>query len=258
MSRLKKLLGEGHYEGRRGSRDQARRYCMKKESQVSKPIEHGTWISGQGNRADIESIKSMVLEGKDDEDIFIAHPGTWLSFHAGISKIRRIIQRKRVPRWRKLKVIWLYGDTGQGKTRGVFDRHPDVYRLPLGDQQQLWFDGYDGENVIVFDEFYGQVKFNFMLQLLDGYPLRLPVKGDHVYANWTIAYITSQHPPEEVYNNIAPDLKGHLYRRIAATIHVPDELHRLDSILYSDDSTTPDQDEPAVPLPPYKVIDLTD
>lgn len=49
LAGLKKLLGDDtvHCEPRRGSRDQAREYCMKEDEE---PFEYGTFDNGQGSR----------------------------------------------------------------------------------------------------------------------------------------------------------------------------------------------------------------
>lgn len=39
-------LPGAHLEPRRGTRDQAREYCRKPESQIEFPVEYGTWESG--------------------------------------------------------------------------------------------------------------------------------------------------------------------------------------------------------------------
>ncbi len=59
-----------------------------------------------------------------------------------------------------------------------------------------WWDGYTSQSVIIFDDFYGQIKISYMLRLLDRYPLRLPIKGGFTWARWTHVFITSNEEPE--------------------------------------------------------------
>lgn len=168
----------------------------------------------QGQRSDLAYVKQLCEEGNTLLEIAQECTSTFFRYHKGIEKYRCMIQREKIPSFRHIKITWLYGNTGTGKTRHCYDKHPELFKLPMGDQQQIWFDGYDGESVILMDEFYSQIKFNFFLQITDGYPLRIPIKTTHTYAAWTKVYITSQYDPGRAYLNVDPLLRDHMYRRI--------------------------------------------
>lgn len=91
-----------------------------------------------------------------------------------------------------------------------------VFLLDQPGGNNLWFDGYDGQSVLIIDDFSGWIKYRFLLRLLDGYQVRLEVKGSHTWAAWTEVYITSNVPPEGWYERGAP----------------PELLRRLDEIVY--------------------------
>jgi len=44
---------------------------------------------------------------------------------------------------------------------------------------QLWFDCYENQEVLLLDDFYGNIRYSYMLNLLDRYTIRLPVKGSY-------------------------------------------------------------------------------
>lgn len=44
--------------------------------------------------------------------------------------------------------IWIYGESGSGKTRAVYGKHPDAFVKPC----TKWWDGYQGEPVVVVDD----------------------------------------------------------------------------------------------------------
>lgn len=232
----KNSLGEGHYEKRKGTRKQAIDYATKQETRIGGPWTFGKLLgdstdSSQGHRSDWSELKSDIKRGCSWAFIEDHHFGLLLRYYNNIRKLWISHQKSLVPAWRTLSIIWIHGDTGVGKTKYVYDRHPhnEIFKLPMGDQQSIWFDGYNYEPVLLLDEFYGQIKFNFLLQILDGYNLRLPVKGCHTYSGWNIVYITSQYPPDKVYMSIRhkdPLLCTHLDRRITNTIHLTgNELH---------------------------------
>lgn len=80
---------------------------------------------------------------------------------------------------REVTVKWYFGETGTGKTytaRNELLEQYGEYWVWNGNFQ--WFDGYNGQLGVLIDDFRRKdVDFNWMLQLLDKYPLRVPVKG---------------------------------------------------------------------------------
>lgn len=106
---------------------------------------------------------------------------------------------------RKLNVIYLYGDSGTGKTRSIYEKHApeDIYRITdYSGQSGVRFDDYHGEPVIVFEEFHSQVPISAMLNFLDIYPLRLPARYRDRVACFDTVYITSNIPLKDQYSDI--------------------------------------------------------
>ena len=109
---------------------------------------------------------------------------------------------------RDVQVHYLYGDTGTGKTRGIFERHraEDICRITdYGRGNGLRFDAYHGQDVLVFEEFHSQVPINAMLNYLDVYPLMLPARYNDRVACYTTVYITSNIPLEQQYLEVQRD-----------------------------------------------------
>ena len=78
--------------------------------------------------------------------------------------------------------------------------NPSVYKLNQPSNNSLWFDGYNGEKVLLIDDFSGWVKYRELLTLLDGYPYRCEMKGGHVWAKWNWVIITSNLDVKNWYN----------------------------------------------------------
>ena len=72
------------------------------------------------------------------------------------------------------------------------------YRATRG----ISFDGYHGQDVLVFEEFSSQIPIEDMLNYLDIYPLTLPARYTDRIACYTKVYITSNIPLEEQYRDI--------------------------------------------------------
>lgn len=118
------------------------------------------------------------------------------------------------------------GPPGSGKSRSAWNDFKVTYSH-AGDR---WFDGYDADERVLFDDFDGWksgISYRKLLQLTDRYPMRVPVKGGFV--QWIpkmIIFTTNVHPerwyPDEDY---AP-----LERRIDDIIdfpYTPDARFRL-------------------------------
>lgn len=115
-------------------------------------------------------------------------------------------------------VIVYWGPTGAGKTRAVYDNLPSpesIYVHPGGP----WFDGYDSQPIVLFDDFGGsEFKLTYLLKLLDRYPMRVPVKGGFVSWCPQEIYITSNHAPVSWFPNAKEEHVRALMRRITNNV----------------------------------------
>ncbi len=95
---------------------------------------------------------------------------------------------------RKITVTYLYGASGSGKTRSIFEKHQSSEICRITDyngKNGVRFDAYHGHDVLVFEEFNSQIPIETMLNLLDIYPLMLPARYTDRIACYTQVYITS-------------------------------------------------------------------
>ncbi len=204
------LGGHCHLEPRRGTRAQARDYCMKADTRVRGPWEHGTWkAGGSGARADLLEVSDMVQAGCQIAEISREFPIQFIKYHRGISKLIHLnIEVRTVAPM----VTLCFGKTGTGKTRYAYDTYPKLYSKPCDNK---WFDGYSGQKCLLLDDFAGaasKVSLNYTLQLLDKYPIQVEVKGDYTHLQATdIVLTTNLHPAtwydyskrEEQFNALA-------------------------------------------------------
>ena len=98
---------------------------------------------------------------------------------------------------RPLQVSYLYGASGSGKTRSIYESHDprNIYRVTnYRAARGISFDGYHGQEVLVFEEFSSQIPIEDMLNYLDIYPLALPARYNDKTACYTKVYITSNSP----------------------------------------------------------------
>lgn len=181
LPKAKRIVGGGcdtHLEARRGSREDAREYC-RKDGEFT---ELGNWVFDGLKTGDILSLS--VEKIKED------YPLMYVRYWRGIERLHAV----KSPAWRNVECTWLWGETGCGKTRSVVELG-SVYKI---DPPYRWWDGYDNEDILLIDDFsYDAIPRGTLLNLLDGYSLRLETKGSHCWAQWTKVYITSNFAPWE-------------------------------------------------------------
>lgn len=235
LSAMKKLNASAHFEPRRGSREQAREYCRKEESRVpgTEPIEWGIWNSkGSGARTDLAALYESVKNGDDFADIQEQHLESYAKYYKFADRARTNLKRKIMESrpFQKPTIKTYWGETGCGKTRLVHEAEPDVYTVDCGTSQTLWWDNYDGQEAILFDDFYGGVKHSILLQLIDGYKMQLQVKGGYTFKAWTRVYFTSNKHPENWYKDKRgwPALRRRLETEGSEIIKLGDQGYEYD------------------------------
>ena len=118
----------------------------------------------------------------------------------------------------KPAVIWLYGDTGTGKSRFAHDFSKDCW---VSGDDLKWFDGYQQQECVIFDDFRpGMCTYHYLLRLLDRYPIRVQIKGGFVRFKPKIIFITAYGPPSLLFKNLeANDSLDQLKRRVDLTFN---------------------------------------
>lgn len=163
------------------------------------------------------------------------HPQLYCQYKSGVEKL---MQRKEqnLPR-KPMKVTWVYGPTGTGKTYWCVEQAKllygdDYWTTAPGDLK--WFDGYCGQRCVIIDDFRkGDCKFAFLLRLFDQYRLSVQVKGGFVMFTPEHIYVTCPYEPRSYFsyqdtNGITHDREdiGQLMRRLTEVIHRPFATHQ--------------------------------
>lgn len=209
FSKLKKLDKSIHWEQRKGSQAEAIAYCTKPETRAEEPFESGC-KSAQGSRTDIKSAMQMVSDGCSELEIADTAPMVWAKYYKALERYRRLKQPVRD--W-EMHVELYWGVSGSGKSRKAHEENPGAYWKPYGE----WWDGYDGQDVVIIDDFYGWLKYSFVLNLLDRYPLLVPNKGGFTPFKARKIILTSNKRYDEWYPSITD--KTPLGRRINKITH---------------------------------------
>lgn len=180
-----------------------------------------------------EEVYEMIKQGASNVEIMEAFP----SAMNRLEKIERarqaLIAEQQKTTFRRLEVTYIWGDSGAGKTRSVMEKYgyDKVYRVTNYEHP---FDGYKGEDVIIFEEFRSSLKIEDMLNYLDGYPLQLPCRYADKVACYTKVYIISNIPLEEQYQLIQ---QNHLetWKAFLRRIHYIEHMEKEKADLGMDD-----------------------
>jgi hypothetical protein len=198
---LKEKFPTAHIEQRRGSHIQAKEYCSKTDTRITPTYEWGD-ENEQGKRNDLSDILDMIYEGRTINDIINTYPSQYLRYRNNIEHLyERHKSELTLKTFRQLQVTYVWGKTGVGKTSTVMKHYgyDKVYRIT---DYKHPFDTYQGQEIIIFDEFHSQIKIELMLNLLDGYPLKLPARYNDKTAQYKTVYIISNEPIDKQYPNV--------------------------------------------------------
>lgn len=192
-----------HIEWRVGTVEQNINYCKglckKKDFKENKWEEWGRPSLGkQGFRTDLESVMDSIKDGMGLVEISLEYPGQWVRYSNGIKGLWHNHLLSNAPTWRDVITTVYVGRQEAGKT--ILISNDDLFRVNCENKQEFLFDGYMGEGTILLDDFYGQIKYHYMLRILDGYPLPLNIKNGRTTAVWNKIFITSNQTPALWYS----------------------------------------------------------
>lgn len=207
FKRVKSLFPTAHIEEAKGTPQQNQNYCAKDGDYEEKGE-----VPVKGKRNDIAQLYKDTCAGLSDIALGEEHPSAYMKFYKAVDRVRFNYARQDNA-FSAPEVLVYVGDAGSGKTRKAHEIDPDLYILDFS-SPQVWFDGYNGQSTILLDDFYGNIKYNYLLKLLDGYKFQLPVKGGFTWKTWSRVIITSNDFPCNWYKKgLTPALK----RRITKT-----------------------------------------
>lgn len=206
LSRVKSFTGQNtaHWEIARGSSAQNKRYCSKEGG--TDRFEKGTPIDGKDKTIDlIEDIEQYATKS----EIKNKYPVLYLTKHAGIDKL--IKYRRRDPDVPP-EIIIMYGQTGSGKTRMAHQicKNKSMFKVNLY-SRDFCMDGYDGQEILLFDEFRSQIPFAVLLLIVDRYSCNQNIKFGRVTVTASQFIFTSNISPLDWYRDRTD--KAALYRR---------------------------------------------
>ncbi|UOF79816.1 rep protein [Circoviridae sp.] len=195
LSKVSKLLPRAYIAVAKGTSEENRTYCSK----GGKFEEYGNCpndcrITSDSNLAMWQHAYDLARANRI-EDI---RPDLQIRF---IRAFERIRDRDMVPPVinDKLYNFWIYGPTGLGKTKFVFDNFPDHFKK----LKNKWWDNYKGQQVVCMQEFgkKHEMLSEHLKEWADHYPFNCERKGSCCEINFKCLIITSNWAIEEIWQD---------------------------------------------------------
>lgn len=208
LAQVKSLVGSGHWEKTRSQA--AEEYVWKEATSVEGTrFEIGRKSFRRNSSTDWDAVLEQAKRGEFDaipSDVQIRYYRTLRTITADFEKPTGIVKTVHV----------FYGATGTGKSKRAWEEAgASAYAK---DPRTKWWDGYQGEENVIIDEFRGAIDVSHILRWLDRYPVRVERKGSSVALRAVTFWITSNLAPSCWYPELDPQTLEALNRRLTNII----------------------------------------
>ncbi len=225
LAGLKKLFSndaEKHINWRVwDTREHAYTYCSKESFENCRKYEWGV-LNSQGRSHEWEVVQKCLDEGvgmtsiaQEHFNFYLRHNRNLVTYELNHSKVA---ERWRNQKSEQPKLFHLYGASGVGKSqtvRMIAETSGLAMFEPAIGGANDWWDGALGSELLFLDDFYGGIRFNQLMNLLDGSStMQLQTKGSFIdKPKWKAIFITSNFALETLYPNVDSGRKRGLIRR---------------------------------------------
>ena len=227
-------LGDAHIEHRKGSVSEAVGYCTKSKTkdgdgfQFGQIDRHEKEDSHQGERTDLQRLKARAEAGETVNEILLSEDGAAAARCLGW--LRATCEAAQAAKYRtavreELEVNYLYGATGTGKTTHVYESEGIGNVYTVTDYSHP-FDNYEGEPVLLLDEFVGQLSMPVALKVLDKWPVQLSARYSNKWAAYMRVWVVSNLPASDLYTFSPESQRRAFFRRFTHFYKMGDD-HKL-------------------------------
>lgn len=189
LSRVIKLI-PGHIEVAKGDSASNIKYCSKEGRHTVRGDPPAS--KGAHNKAKFDYVKILAASRSGDLSEI---PAEIMFKYPKLVASHRVFNTEAT----EDKMIWCYGESGTGKSRWARETYPDAY-LKMCNK---WWDGYNGEEVVIIEDFDKDHKClcHHLKIWGDRYKFPAEIKGSKVDIRPRLIIITSNYHPRDIWDN---------------------------------------------------------
>ena len=221
-----------HLDPSYGTNHECRDYCMKSDTSIDGYdfYEYGNFVE-ERQRTDLNSLIDDIINNVPYEEMLRRYPHQMINMGDKIEKTRQNILRDRYKNTeRTIQVLYLYGAEGTGKTtfvnRVLGRQYMEVFKVS-NYKHSGKFDNYASQDIMLFDEWQGQIELTEMNDMLNGQPYNLPCRFNDRVACFTKVLFASNYDIQTAYKGEIdkgkmPSFKGFM-RRVKEIVYMPEQ-----------------------------------
>lgn len=204
LSTVKSIIGNGHWEPSRS--EAAEEYVWKEDTAVA-----GTRfeLGKKKPNRNTEEFWESVWDNAKTSQLTSIPPDVRVRCYKTLKQIEKDYMK---PQGMERKVVVLYGPTGSGKSHRAWE-HCGLDAYPKSSTTIYW-DGYQGQENVVMDEFRGKIGIEHLLTWFDKYPVCVQSKFGGCVLNAKKIFVTSNIHPNEWFPDLDEVTKQALLRRL--------------------------------------------
>lgn len=197
LKKIGDLFGGAHVEPMRGSFQQNEAYC-EKEGAFTKLGDEPK----QGARGDLQETVAMIESGEITVDSLLGTNADMVHMYGRTLQLAETVYLRTRFRSEMTTALWLHGKTGVGKSHRAFEGYNPTTHY-IKDLSTHWWDGYKGQEIVIFNEYRSDFKFSYLLSLIDKWPMNVPIRNRESipFLAKHVIFTSSVHP-RECYPNV--------------------------------------------------------
>lgn len=140
-----------------------------------------------------------MQDGASRQALAELHPNAVIKYGQGIKRWKEDLM-PAVAKYTVKDVEYHYGPPGIGKSRAAFDKFKDV-KTYTKDCDTKWWDNYEGQDVVIFDDFPGTMTCVDAKKWLGEVNVPVEVKCGATEMRYTKVFVSSNIAPDECFVN---------------------------------------------------------
>lgn len=194
-----KLLPRAHLEGARGSARDNDTYCRKGVAGGGECFSWGDLPQdpkdqGVKEQARWKEIREMAITGKLEE----IDPKVYVCHYSSLKRIAAD-HMVRPPDLETVCGRWFWGPAGTGKTTTARATYPEAYIK----SRDKWWDGYQGEEVVILDDLdkYHVALAGLLKDWGDKWTFKAEIKGGYLWIRPQVFVVTTQYAIDTIWSD---------------------------------------------------------